>query len=209
MNRREAEELLPWYLAGALTPEETDAVQAFVDRGEISPAKLEDMRFLGAAIGKPGARTRRYDPQILQRVLEGLEGIPRGGAVDEEPLVVVREDHRPSRGTPPLARAVIAVQFALLLGLALALTMGDAVGSDDYPAIPPGMLGDYTLTFAPGVTEAQVRALLLDSRAIVVAGPSSIGLYTIVLDADVDLRQAGERLRNSGFVTFLQAVPRP
>lgn len=230
MNREEAQALLPWYVAGALSREEMQAVQAFVDNGEISAAEVDVMRVVGSAIIEPGPEEPRYDPQILARVLDQLDDVPQDAHDGDEPMVVVRErqareaaTRRAGPGwferlrerlqwaaTPPLARAAIAAQFALLLGLTVALTLSDAPNEEaGFETVSGRAVGDYTLTFAPGVTEAQVRTLLLEERASIVAGPSAIGLYTIVLDDGVDADAAARRLQASGIVTFLQPAPQP
>ena len=92
----------------------------------------------------------------------------------------------------------------------MALTLSDAPNEEaGFETVSGRAVGDYTLTFAPGVTEAQVRTLLLEERASIVAGPSAIGLYTIVLDDGVDADAAARRLQASGIVTFLQPAPQP
>tara|TARA_Y100001933_G_scaffold96872_1_gene97639 strand:+ start:2171 stop:2863 length:693 start_codon:yes stop_codon:yes gene_type:complete len=230
VNREEAQALLPWYVAGTLSREEMQAVQAFVDNGEISAADVDEMRFVGNALVEPGPEEPRYDPQILARVLDRLDDVPQDAHDGEEPLVVVRERQaraaaarRAGPGwverlrerfqwsmTPPLARAAIAAQFALLLGLTVALTLGgEDAGDAGYETVSGRAVGDYTLTFAPGVSEAQVRTLLLEERASIVAGPSAIGLYTIDFDEGVDTAEAARRLQASGIVTFLQPAPQP
>jgi hypothetical protein len=230
VNRDEAQELLPWYVAGALSPEEMQAVQVFVDNGEISAAEIDEMRFVSNAIVEPGPEEPDYDPQILARVLGQLDDVPQEAPDGDEPVVVVRERQareaaarRAGPGwfeglrerlqwsmTPPLARAAIAAQFALLLGLTVALTLGGTEPEEaGYETVSGQVVGDYTLTFAPGVSEAEVRTLLLEARASIVAGPSAIGLYTIAFDDGVDAAAAAERLRTSGIVTFLQPAPQP
>lgn len=227
MNRQEAQELLPWYVAGALTPEEMRAVQVFVDNGEISAEQLDEMRFVGEALRETGTDEPRYDPRILERVLAGLDDVPQDRP-DGEPMVVVRERRRREAAgetdagwlsrlrerlqwsaTPPLARAAIAAQFALLLALAAALTLDATDAGGEYEVVSGTTHGDYTLTFAPGTSEAEVRRLLLENRASIVAGPSAIGLYTIAFDEGVDPAAAARRIEASGLVTFLQPAPRP
>jgi len=229
MNRQEAEALLPWYVAGALSREEMQAVQVFLDSGEISAAELEELRFVGNALAEPGPEEPGYDPQILERVLGSLDEVPQDAPAGDEPMVVVRERQKRRRSaeprtdgwlsglrdrlqwsmTPPLARIAIGAQFALLVGLATALALGGSEEAEPagYEVVSGAVGGDYTLTFAPGVTEAQVRALLLEERASIVAGPSAIGLYTIAFDPEVDTRAAAARIQTSGLVTFLQPAP--
>lgn len=227
MNRQEAEALLPWYVAGALSREEMQAVQGFVDSGEISAARLEELRIVGNALAEPGQEVPRYDPQILARVLGSLDDVPQDAPEGDTPLVVVKErrnrrasadgwfvelrDRLQWTTIPSLARITIGAQFALLLGLAAALALDGSEEAEPagFEVVSGAMRGDYTLTFAPGVTEAQLRALLLEERGSIIAGPSAIGLYTIAFDPEVDASAAAVRIQASGLVTFLQAAAQP
>lgn len=227
MNRQEAEALLPWYVAGALSREEMQAVQGFVDSGEISAARLEELRIVGNALAEPGQEVPRYDPQILARVLGRLDDVHQDAPEGDAPLVVVKE-RRNRRASadgwfvelrerlqwttiPPLARIIIGAQFALLLALAAALALDGSEEAEPagFEVVSGAVRGDYTLTFAPGVTEAQLRALLLEERGSIIAGPSAIGLYTIAFDPEVDASAAAARIQASGLVTFLQAAAQP
>jgi len=225
LNRREAKSLLPWYLAGKLPLDEMQAVQELVDRGDITAADLDAVRLVGEALAEPDLHGQRYDPQILEQVLNGHEPQP-GSRGDDAPMVVVKE-RRPGNDdgdrwlerlgermqwstTPKPMRTALAVQLTLLLCLAAGLMI---VATNPATGVPQRLTstvpGDYTVTFAPGVTEAQIRALLLEARASIVAGPSAVGLYTIAFDAEIDARAAAERIEASGLITFLQRAARP
>ena len=71
MNRQEAEELLPWFVAGALDAEETRAVQAFIDSGEISAEELESVSALATTVAASAADEPAYDPGILSALGSG------------------------------------------------------------------------------------------------------------------------------------------
>lgn len=225
MNRQEAEALLPWFVAGTLDPEEAEAVQAFIDSGEISQDELTELAVLAETVTERSATEPAYDPAIVQRAASRLDGVPQDAR--EAPLVV---PERPSSSsepespglferllerlqwsmTPPLARVAIGAQFALLLGLAVLVGLGDS-GETTYETVagPDATRADFTISFAAGATEADIRALLLDTNTVIVDGPSALGLYRLRSDSTADLDEMRERLTASPLTTFVQpAEPR-
>jgi anti-sigma factor RsiW len=225
MNRQEAEELLPWFVAGALDAEETRAVQAFIDSGEISAEELESVSALATTVAASAADEPAYDPGILSRAMTQLDGIEQDPA--PEPLVV-RETSAEASGagepgllqrlldrlqwsaTPPLARVLVAGQFALLIGLAVILSGGEQETVSETVA-GPGIAAEaaVSLSFLPTTPESEIRALLLENGATIVAGPSALGLYQVAISSDADREAAIERLRDDARVQYLQELPKP
>ncbi len=230
MNRREAEQLLPWFVAGTLSDAEALAVQAFIDDGEIAPAGLDALRVFADTVAERGPEEPAYDPAVLERAMGQLDGVVQ--EQPEAPLVV--GEVGPSRAkespgliqrlldrlqwsaTPPLARLALAGQFALLLGLAVLLGGRQSLDSDGTEVVSTTVAGtsigqsaDFTLTFAAAVTEAEIRALLLANDISIVAGPSALGIYQVAAPVDADLARVAEALSGSPLVVFLQPVPQP
>ncbi|MGD8417667.1 MAG: hypothetical protein PVH91_11455, partial [Pseudomonadales bacterium] len=205
MNRREAEELLPWFVAGTLSEEEAQAVQAFIDSGDISTEELAELAVFAETVAEPAPGEPAYNPAVLKKALAQLDGITQ--EAPEPPLVVgevgrdrgaagraTERDETPGllrrlldalqwSATPPLARVVVAGQFALLLGLALIVGMqtrdsGEVV-SETVAGESAALGADFSVSFAPGISEADVRTLLLKHRVSIVGGPSALGIYQI------------------------------
>ena len=228
MNRREAEELLPWFVTGTLSDEESVAVQAFIDSGEISTAELNSLEMVAETVSERSAEEPAYEPAILQRAMGQLDGIKQEQA--DPPLVVGEvassQQDRPGffqqlierlqwSSTPPLARIVVAGQFALLLGLTVMLagqiTSSDETdgGFDTVAGTGAGPTADFTLSFATGSSEADTRALLLTHELRIVDGPSALGIYRVAAARDADLAALSAALSDHPLVGFLQEVPRP
>jgi hypothetical protein len=227
MNRREAEELLPWFVAGSLSEEETRAVQAFIDSGEIEASELESLEIFAQSVAQPGAEEPEYDSTILQRAMQQLDGIEQ--EQPQLPLVVSEADQADDGEqpvglvqrlldklqwsvTPPLARIVVAGQFALLLGLVTVVALREPgpvdVISHTVAGSVVGQSADFTLSFTPDASEASIRALLLDNRLHIVAGPSALGLYQVAAAEDADLERVSNVLAGSSLVVLVQPVPR-
>lgn len=221
MNHSEAEELLPWFAAGTLEARETSAVEAHVVDCERCATELHELGHLLDAVAEQGAEEPAYNPEILTAALKQIDAM----VARDEQEITVRE--APGRSglrallqnlveklqwslTPPMARIAIGAQFVLALGLGLVLAFG--AGENDergaYGVVGMENQGDYTLGFAPGVTELQIRTLLLESNATIIAGPSSLGFYVIDIDNSSDETAAIAKIRASGLSAFLEPVPR-
>ena len=238
MNRREAEELLPWFVAGTLDSAETDAVQAFIDSGEIPKSQLEELALFAESVGETGAEEPAYNPAILTRAMQQLDQVEQ--AQPDEPLVVREaQHHRTTPGgsssgwfaslldrlqwslTPPLARIAIGAQFALLVGLVVALGAGESgvegivEGVDDgqggYETVAnlPPSAADLSVVFVPGTAETQIRKLLLDNQASIIAGPTALGVYTLDIADSFDLQVASDNLSTSSLTLLVQPAAQP
>lgn len=236
MNRREAEELLPWFVAGTLEDEEARAVQAFIDSGEISASDLKELALFSETVSERQSSEPEFNPAILKKAMRQLDGITQ--EAPEVPVVVgevgsdagaggrVREPEE-TPGllqrilealqwslTPPMARVALVGQFALLFGLAVmvATRVDDApteVVTETVSGSQTVLAADFSLSFAPGVSEVDFRILLLEHQISIVAGPSALGLYQVAAPDGIDLEALAERLAASPLVVFLQPVPQP
>ena len=221
MNHREAEELLPWFAAGTLESTETQAVEAYVADCEECAGELAELGFLREAVSESGAEEPIYNPQILSAALKQIDAMEARmeteiSVSEPEPVSGLKTlfqdlvERLQWSMTPPLARIAIGAQFALVVGLGLGLVValgtGEALDDKNFDTVGQEIPGDYTLGFSPGVTEQQIRTLLLKSNANIIAGPSSMGFYVIDIDDGVDEVAAVARIRASGLSAFLQPV---
>ncbi len=244
MNRQEAEELLPWFVAGTLDEAETRAVQAFIDSGEISTEAIEELSLFAETVSERQAHEPAYNPAILNKAMSQLDGITQEapevpvvvgevgrdggaggrigaveGARDESPGLIQRIlEALQWAATPPMARVVVAGQFALLFGLAVMIATGtEEAAPESNPETAYGTVAgtegvleaDLSFSFAPGTTEADLRALLLEHQLSLVAGPSALGLYTAAAAPDTDIDALVASLDASPLILFVQPVLQP
>jgi hypothetical protein len=232
MNRQEAEELLPWFVAGTLNAEEMQAVKAFVDSGELAAEDIAELAFLSESTAATGPDEPAYDPQILPRAMAQLDSVAQAGSsrfLDRlaEPDSGSDPDSRPKTAptgmlaglverlqwalTPPVARIAIAAQFVLVLGLVVALSLGgpnsDELENAGYQVVAGEVVGDFTVSFSPSATEQQIRDLLRDHQASIVAGPSALGIYTLEVADGATEAEVLAAFQASGLTTFMQPVP--
>lgn len=227
MNRQEAEELLPWFVAGTLSDDESRAVQAFIDSGEISKAELNEVALFAETVSEQSAHEPAYNPAILQNAMTELDTIVQEPA--EEPVIVREPVAEPGLferlkdffrwdETPAMAKVAIGAQFAAVLALAVFVASPDNGGAffsrntGDYEVVSgttTAARADLTLAFTPGISLDEVTALLTTVEGRIVDGPNSLGMYSIALPEGADLDAARATLEASALTTFVQPAAQP
>ncbi|NKB98997.1 MAG: hypothetical protein GKR90_10975 [Pseudomonadales bacterium] len=225
MTRQEAEELLPWFVNGTLSSDETRAVQAFIDSGEISQQEIEEIRLFAETIPEQTNDEPVFNPAILDGVMAKLDTVTQEEAV-ARPVIVQEVNRETKEGffagllarlewltMPPLAKVAIAGQFVLVIALGSALlTTDSATDQDDDIVTVSGSSGtghaDVQILFTPGVTEADIRTLLVSVDGSIVAGPSSLGIYQIDLPEETDMTLVSDLLRASPATQMVQPAPK-
>lgn len=192
MSRREARDLLPFWVNGSLGADKRAQLDVLLISDPRLALELKWQRRIAAGVRAAAARgDERAGLVSLHRLIDAdvrsLRLVPPSSA---QPAA----RHVPNRDTwlqrcrswlgpmltPPLAlaAAVIVLQGGVIASL---LDGGDA--QEGHEALRSGALTGgaapsfVRVMFKPGVTEAQTRALLLQHRLRVVAGPSVLGEY--------------------------------
>lgn len=181
-DRLEREEELPFLVNGTLTAEEREALERALAE---DPALADERAFLAqlrAAVRDEGAALDPGD-WPLRRALRTIE-----------------RERREARRVHPVWRALaVAASLAVLVqaGVLVRQTLGPGPGAR--PLGGEAVRSDRAvlqIAFAPGASEAAVTALLAESRATIVDGPSAAGLYRVALrDVAADDDAGAERAR--------------
>ncbi|MEM1437311.1 MAG: hypothetical protein AAGG11_24910 [Pseudomonadota bacterium] len=221
MNRQEAEALLPWHLAGTLSADEAQAVQAFIDSGEIAEAELNELKFIAAEVAEVTPSEPSYNPQLLDRVLTQLDTVPQEAIA--EPVAEVAPAAAPPgwldrlrtalqwQATPTTARWALGAQFALVAALAVLVAAGPqqavAPGKGGYDTVAaPGtapITASFSVEFAAAATTSEISGALERLDLQIVGGPSSIGLYELAAPAAADLDALRLELEAAPSVTLV------
>ena len=172
-------ELLPWYLNGTLEGAELAAVEALLLRSAEAREELEVLRRLAAAVREQEQEQAREAPPFelgwarLQRSLQ------------QE----VRPAPRRDWWKPGLTAAA-----ALVIALQLGILMRPAQVDSDWQLQSGGseqvLSGGYRvqLRFVEHAQWQQIRALLLELDAVLVDGPSALGVVQVHVPADKRFR---------------------
>jgi hypothetical protein len=180
-ERREQEEALPFLVNGTLAGEEREALERALAEDAALGAERDFLAELRDALRERGST---LDPGEwpLRRALRTIE----------------RERSQGRRVHPVWRALALAASLAVLVqaGVLVRQTLGPGPGARPLggEAVRAGDRAVLQVAFAPGVSEATVRALLAESRATIVDGPSAAGLYRVALrDVAADDRAGAER----------------
>lgn len=221
MKLSEAEELLPWCVAGTLSEEEARLVQAFIDSGDIPQEKVEALRQLADGVEAQVDNEPAYNPAILQRVMTQLDDIVQEKGETEKVLqnstskITVKPNLFERIATfmqwsltPSWAKMTMAVQFSLLVAAVVAFSVSNKGSPTDggFVTASGDTSGDLTVAFSPNASEADIRALLQQYHANIVAGPTALGMYTIDLADDTDIAATQAALQANAITTLVQPV---
>jgi anti-sigma factor RsiW len=213
MNEKDLQtlELLPWYAAGTLSDAERAEVEDFLERHPEHHRDVAELRALVETEVMLSRQAPELDPGLFDKAMAEIEAYENARQPAAEPAAGWLDALRSWwTVTPSLSRAVMAAQFALLLGVAsLFLTLqqppdSTTLGGTVEPAAGPRV----SVQFAATATEAAIRGALGEVGAEIVAGPSALGLYTIALPEDADAEAALGTLRaNAAVVIFAELSP--
>lgn len=201
----EARHLIAWYANGTLTGADRERVEAALRGGHEASAMLTWERMVRSAV--------REDPAFAVAADHGLARVMQRIRSEAKPVSSKRDEYGwfsdlVARFTGPTALAlacgVVAVQFAVIVQIWPG--KGATEGYSNERSVP-GRSQKFDsflrVSFRPDALENNLRSLLREVRAEVVAGPSQIGDYYIVV-AKANVQTALEILQASAFVESVE-----
>lgn len=199
MNDR-FDELLPWYVNGSLSAEDTAWVERHLAEHPEARAELDWHRSLStriqdnapavpATIGLARAMTliRGDRPTFAERVTAFF------GALGMRP------------GVAFAGLAIVAIQGGFILNL-LNTTREDAVEMRALKATATNEGPMLKLNFAPEAKEAEIRHLLMAVQGRLAGGPGQLGDYYVVVPAGKEAAVA-EQLKSNPIVQAVSLAP--
>lgn len=222
--KHELAQLLPWHANGTLAGAEAQRFAAHLAQCPLCQQELREQEQLRGLLRAPVAL--EYAPQAgLRKLMQRIDGGP--AARPARPPAGPRWWGGlagligPGRPRGPLAwlSAALVLQ-AVALSVLLAVVIGRPAPSDaappSYRTLSSQAEGEARLRvlFAPGVTLAELQALLQAHQLLALAGPSEAGLFTLALrgsanhqaGAEADLAAALARLRADPRVRFAEPL---
>ena len=229
MKRDEARELLPSYAAGGLGPEQAERVEAKLRADPELKQELAEWRALRSVVAEAGADEPEFRPELIEDAHRRIEAYEEGRMAARrqrqsapEPIAKARARATGSwiekilgvwDATPFATRVAVAAQFAILAVLVTSLSLGPS-DDDGFTTASGAGAGvadgrGVTVMFQPETTLGQIEALLEQTGAQIVAGPSAQEAYLLNL-GDIDEAEAArllETLRgNADVVRFAAPV---
>lgn len=221
-------EWLVWYAQGALPEHERVFIETWLERHVANhPDIAAELAWLRSASGllQAQARAEAYNaaPELDAGLSALMQRIARNKPRVETPrpamqatgvlarLVRWLDDllGAPGRGMLSMAMGIGAV---LVLQAAVIAHLMQAAPAEQSPlsgAAPTGLplAGSYTVltvTIQPTASESALRALLLDTGAQLVAGPSALGLYSLSVPTGQSQQATGKLRAATSVISSVQ-----
>ncbi|MFN7959953.1 MAG: zf-HC2 domain-containing protein [Thermoanaerobaculia bacterium] len=178
----EIELLLPWYVNQTLDDTEIAWVESHLAECAECRAEVEASRDLAQALRASALAAPFPHPGQLARLRARIDAAEEGRLSRR-----LRAAQNLLGSWPRPARWLLAGQLAAILILAAALGVGNRSAAPPTfhtlsdRAEPPARTAELRVVFADDASEKQIRELLLEIRAEIVAGPSPLGAYTLKL----------------------------
>jgi anti-sigma factor RsiW len=209
-------EVLPWYVNGTLTPEETEAVD---QHAAVCPRCREELaacRTASQAVAQAGEVAPTPHPVRLARLLARIDRQEKGEGQSGARAVLARLRALFKPAAQPLPWMLAAqVAVLVLIGALLFWPRGGDLPSAQFrtlsaPTAQPAPQFTLRLVFDERATEGEIRQLLLSVRGEITGGPSPFGAYTVAVPATGDsLATVLHHLRGASVVELAEPVAEP
>jgi Putative zinc-finger len=202
-------ELLPWYVNEGLSPREVNDVEAHLKGCPACQNEIERCQDLKRSVST--SRQDEWTPSAahFSTLLASVDAFEDRKRKSKTPSGWVTKWFSWLGDTPRPARFALALQGALVVALAMTTLLHSFAPTPAYqtlsnPAERYLVSGQpVRLVFTEDITEREMRTLLLEVQGRIVAGPSSLGVYTIVLESADSKVQTNQRV-----LTQLRAHPK-
>ncbi len=207
-------ELLPWYVNDSLSPQELTEVETHLSDCPICQVEVARCKQLNQSIKSNERETWTPSAPHFAKILDDVDAHEKRATTKKSSSWLANWLPWLS-ATPSPARFALGLQGALVLVLGATLFYRGVVPTDEFRTLSnPGptaqTLGaQIRVVFADDISEKEMRALLLSISSRLIAGPSSLGVYTIALSTEnsaPNVNQAIAQLRSSSKIRLAEIV---
>jgi len=143
---------------------------------------------------------------VFQRVMNTIKSEQKTSVVSRKPgfLDLIRDFFGPAFASPRVSWAVVGVQMAVILLLVVSVPQTDVPIT--LSSGQNNQLHGKTVhvVFDSETREMEIRTILNNVEGKIINGPTSNGLYTIIVDEDRDMAQVLKELKNSPAIRFAE-----
>jgi len=191
-----------------MTPEEVSELLLDYSKGRLDEADMLDVQHAAAGSEEIAAELALYEG--LSRAGAGQEYSDTApGEMGWARLAKLIDAYEAAEQLPVAANdnsgrfwryATFALGFIVLGQVGFQFIGADQNSVNDKPFVPvtaPAAAFATQVVFQPSASEAAIRELLLENKAQIVSGPSSIGIYEISFENEDGLTAGLERLKQA------------
>jgi len=192
MTHQEVIELLPWYANATLSESERREIDAHLSNCAACAEELNQLKTIQLVVVESAETVPEPSKAQFSRAMSKIDAFERGrkrtAAKSGSWLSEILEQAGDALfgwfgPMPSLARAVVAAQFLVIVGLAggLSYSLWENKTSTTLSGTQQGRAdrSRIKIGFEESITEAQLRQLLGEFHGEIIAGPSAQGLYTV------------------------------
>lgn len=209
LSHDEAWELLPWFATRNLSAQELTAVEAHLKSCAVCRNEAARCERLSESVKGDSRQAWAPSKAHFASVLANVD------AYESKREIVKPKGWFAWLGaTPKSARFALALQGACVVALATILMTRGVAPEATYKTLsnpqtqPSNSATRLHIVVSEDISEKELRALLIDVQGQIVAGPSSVGVYTVELTAAQGaVAQALAKLRANKNVRLAEAVP--
>lgn len=201
-RHREALELLPWYVTGAIEPADRVKVEAHLADCALCRAELVTERALSAAVADLPLDAGLGFAKFRRRLESTASAAAPRRSLRHEPVA------RSSARLRWIAGAVAAQAAAVLLFVGVGFPERQKPAEyRTLGAVPNHPAGNMVVMFGPNASERTIRHLLASTQATLVDGPTPAGVYVVAVPSN---RRAATlaQLRSQPDVVLAQPIDR-
>ena len=181
-------ELLPWYVNQGLSLQEVNQVETHIEVCMICQSELARCQELNQSVKTNQQDEWMPSPPHFAKVLEQVDALEARRLKSQDTPGWLAKWLPWLNNTPGPARFTLALQGALVVALATTLLIRGLVPGETYQTLSQpnehsiGQGQQVRLVFRDDLTEKELRGLLIGVQGRLVAGPTPLGVYTIVLE---------------------------
>lgn len=177
LSNEQIEELLPFYVNGSLSDEETEAVAANLAANATLSVEADALKNLRASM--QAEEVRSPGEFGLARIMRTIDSMDKTAA--------------PSSGGQWFWKAAAVAAFAALIGQQVL----NYEPTQEMTLVGAPVEAELIVAFRPVANEQEIRDLLLTHNLEIVNGPSALGLYQLKGADDVDLAEVLQALADA------------
>jgi anti-sigma factor RsiW len=210
MKPEEVRDLLPWYAAGSLDPEQAKGVEAYLREHPQLDREMAEWRALESVVAEVDSDEPAFRPELIEDAHRRIDAYEDARAGASHVRLATRRERRAApaasllqrivgtwAATPFAARVAMAAQLAVLavlvgvLGVRQSGEAGFTTASGTGSQVLDGRR--ISVVFEPERSLSEIQGVLEETGAQIVAGPSGQGGYVLDL-GDVDDAQVARVL---------------
>jgi anti-sigma-K factor RskA len=198
--------MIPAYLNGTLSPKKRRELEDYLHKNPESQHEMVEFSEITSFYDDKKKEFFPPSDAVYRRIMSNIraETKPKPAAILWQFWTQVKGFSRPLFTSPRVAWAVVAVQLAVILAMALTLPQDNRFKTLSLESATRGNGSIINIVFDQESTEGEIRHILNSIEATIVDGPSMEGLYVIRVQKGREMEETLQELRKTKPVKFAE-----